>query len=66
MAGKMWFLWHVDWNGIPIRNGFGLVDSLLDPTNAAAEGMYKWDVNSQGFSLILKLRRLLVLPLRSL
>ena len=29
--------------------GSGLGDSLLDPTNAAAEGMYKWDVDSQGF-----------------
>ena len=30
--------------------GSGLGDSLLDPTNAAAEGMYKWDVDSSGFS----------------
>ena len=30
--------------------GTGLGDSLLDPTNAAAEGMYKWDVDSSGFS----------------
>ena len=30
--------------------GTGLGDSLLDPTNAAAEGMYKWDVDSESFS----------------